>query len=339
MKHIIEGLSITAKKDKFCLFSAIQDILANNDIILSDSDIFVLCNGLNLCYESDLNFIGYGGLDEIVLNLSKGNLLKVNLCYKMGSNEEMFNKSIEPILGDKPVLLFVGTGGLCYTDAFKQVSNENRGHSIILYGVDEDTDSVYIGDAYYRDSSGQMLKYMGIATIKEIKDSIFGFAWFEFDKEKTKIDKKTILERATGNFEEFLKGRVEGEKSYGNTALNRFISDIEKLDTLNDSEFVQTCINVHFNIKIRSIIIIFDFLISFIEDNNEFQTEGCNILIEKLKFVRKEWEKVGLNILKAGRTKRKAMIHDIIFLCNENVEKQEGIFKEYLAYLQRLDPE
>ena len=336
MKHVIQGIEITAKKDKFCLFSAIQDIMANSNIILSDSDIFVLCNGLNMSYDSDLNFIGYAGLDEIVLNLSKSNLFKVNLCYKLSSKEEMFEKSIEPILEDNIVLLFVGTNGLSYSNVFNDLSDENRGHTIILYGIDTDSNVAYIGDAYFRDSAGQMLKYMGSTNLEDIKNSIFGAAWFEIKEQNTIIDKKNILKLAICNLEEFLMGKEVDNRFYGNEAIKRFLKDFEKLNELNDDEFKQTCINIHFNIKVRCILIIFDFMISFLEENSSFQKEGYDVLMERIKFARKEWEKVGLNVIKAGKTGRKQMIPMIIEMCNKNLESQDEIFKDYLMYLKKI---
>ena len=230
MEFIIPELETYTKDGVNCLFSAIEDTLRHQKYDLSCVDAFMLCNGFNVTYESDLNFVGYSDPDEIVENMSRENLFKINMCYKLQDKDELFQKACNAVLNNNVVILFVGTENLNYSDAFR---GENRGHCILLYGINTEQGIVHVADAYFKDSTGRMRKYQGPALIDEIKKSIFGFVWFDTDKTSDFISMKRVLDITINNLKAFMEGNTTGNKFSGNLAFKRFVGDLNKLEALD----------------------------------------------------------------------------------------------------------
>ncbi|QNU66157.1 hypothetical protein EHE19_014915 [Ruminiclostridium herbifermentans] len=336
MKHIIPGLETRAKDGVFCLFSAIEDTLRYQKYDLSCVDIFMLCNGFNVEYQSDLNYVGYSGLDNVIENIAKENLFKVNMCYKLQDKDELFQKACNAVLDNHVVILFVGTENLNYSDAFREISDENRGHCILMYGIDSEEGMVYVADSYFKDSSGRMKEYQGPASIEDIRKSIFGFVWFDTDKASKLINKKMVLDITINNLRTFLEGVTTENKFFGNLAFKKYAFDLYKLENLDEDSFAKACIDINFNIKVRSAIVIIDNMISFIRNNEDFQIEGYDTILEELQILRREWEKVALNATKAGLTKRKRMIPAICEMANNTIQIQDKTFGSYLQYLEKI---
>jgi hypothetical protein len=336
MKFIIPELETYIKDDVFCLFSAIEDTLRHQKYDLSCVDVFMLCNGFNVSYESDLNYLGYSGLDEVIENMARENLFKINMCYRLQDKDELFQKACNAVLDNNVVILFVGTANLNYSNAFSEISDENRGHCILMYGIDSEQGIVYVADAYFKDSSGRMKKYQGPASIEDIRKSIFGFVWFDTDKVSNPISKKMILDTTINNLKAFMEGDATENKFFGNLAFKRFAGDLNKLEALDEDSFAKACENIYFTIKIRSAIVIVDNMISFILNNANFQIEGYDTVLEELQTLRREWNKVALNVTKAGLTKRKRMISAICEMANNTIQIQDKTFSNYLQYLEKV---
>ena len=333
MEFIIPELETYTKYGANCLFSAIEDTLRHQKYDLSCVDVFMLCNGFNVTYESDLNFVGYSDPDEIVKNMARENLFKINMCYKLQDKDELFQKACNAVLNNNVVILFVGTENLNYNDAFR---GENRGHCILLYGINSEQGIVYVADAYFKDSTGRMRKYQGSASIDDIRKSIFGFVWFDTDKTSNFISRKTVLDITINNLKAFMEGNTTENKFSGNLAFKRFVGDLNKLEALDENSFAQTCVNIYFSIKIRSAIVIIDNMISFIRNNADFQLEDYDTVLEELQTLRREWDKIGLNVTKAGMTKRKRMIPGICEMANNTMQIQNKTFNNYLQYLEKV---
>jgi hypothetical protein len=340
MKFIIPELETRTKDGVFCLFSAIEDTLRYQKYDLSCVDIFMLCNGFNVEYQSDLSYVGYSGLDEVIQNMANENLFKVNMCYKLQDKDELFQKACNAVLENNVVILFVGTENLNYSDAFREVSDENRGHCILMYGIDTEQDVVYVADSYFKDSAGRMQEYQGPASIEDIKKSIFGFVWFDTDNASKIINKKMVLDITINNLRSFLEGSTIKNKFenkfFGNLAFKRFVGDLYKLEDLDEDSFAKACIDINFNIKVRSAMVIIDNIINYIHNDADLQIEGYDIILEELQTLRREWDKLSLNVTKAGLTKRKRMIPAICEMANNVIQIQDKTFSNYLQYLEKV---
>ncbi len=336
MKFIIPELETHAKDGVFCLFSAIEDTLRHQKYDLSCVDIFMMCNGFNVVYEPDLNRIGYSGLDDVIENMARENLFKINMCYRLQDKDELFQKACNAVLDNNVVILFVGTENLNYSNAFKEVSDENRGHCILMYGIDSEQGIVYVADSYFKDSSGRMQNYKGPASIEDIRKSIFGFVWFDTNKASNIISKKMVLDTTINNLKAFMEEVTTENKCFGNLAFKRFVGNLNKLEALDEESFAKACIDINFTIKIRSARVIIDNMISFIRDNANFQIEGYDKVLEELQTLRREWDKVAINVTKAGLTKRKRMISTICEIANNTIQIQDKTFNNYLQYLEKV---
>ncbi len=338
MKFIIPELETYTKDGMFCLFSAIEDTLKYQKYNLSCVDVFMLCNGFNVVYNTESIRIGYSGLDDVIKNMARENLIKVNMCYGLQDKDELFQKACNAVLDNNVVILFVGTANLNYSNAFREISGENRGHCILMYGIDSEQGIVYVADAYFKDSSGRMKKYQGPASIEDIRKSIFGFVWFDTDTDRASnpISKKMVLDITINNLKAFMEGSTIGNKFFGNLAFKRFVGDLNKLENLDEDLFAKACEDINFTIKIRSAIVIIDNMISFIRNNANFQIEGYVTVLEALQTLRREWYKVALNVTKAGLTKRKRMIPAICEMANNTIQIQDKTFNNYLQYLEKV---
>ena len=336
MKFIIPELETYTKDGVFCLYSAIEDTLRYQKYDLSCVDIFMLCNGFNVAYESDLKYVGYSGLDDVIENMARENLFNINMCYRLQDKDELFQKACNAVLDNNVVILFVGTANLNYSDAFREASDENRGHCILMHGIDFEQGIVYVADAYFKDASGRMKKYQGPASIEDIKKSIFGFVWFDTDKASNLVSKKMVLDITINNLKAFMEGATTGNKFFGKLAFKRFVGDLNKLENLDEDAFAKACGEINFTIKIRSAMVIVDNMISFIQNNSNFQIEGYDTVIEELRTLRREWEKIALNVTKAGLTKRKRMIPSICEMASNTIQMQDKTFGNYLQYLEKV---
>ena len=83
-------------------------------------------------------------------------------------------------------------------------------------------------------------------------------------------------------------------------------------------------------------MVIIDNMISFIQNNADFQLEDYDTVLEELQTLRREWDKVSLNVTKAGMTKRKRMIPTICEMANNTMQIQDKTFNNYLQYLEKV---
>jgi hypothetical protein len=334
MKHIINDVNVSAKEGNFCIFSIMEFIMEHYKFNVSNIDLFFLCNGMNFIYKSDLNFIGYDSFENLLLNLVESNFFKLTAVFKNNSNDYFFEESFKEICRDNLVLLLVGTKGLTYHRVF--IENEtNRGHSIILYGFDTKEDIAYIGDSYIKDVNGQLLSFQGCTPLHEVKEVTFGLAWFDM-KTSIKVTKNDVLLITIKNMEKFLAGKTDGNTYYGNTAIMKFVSDFDKLHGIADDLFAGTCMNIYYNIKIRSINVLLEYMIELIEKNIEFQINGYDALLTSIREVISNWSMIAINVLRTSRSNKRGNIPDIIEFSNKNIVLQNIAFSEFLKYLKRL---
>jgi len=228
MKHIIQGFN--AVIGQTCILTALYNITLFNECKYTETDLFFLCNDLNVEYQLDLNFISNRPQVNMP-NLEKEAKIKVNIFDS--NQEDGFPLKMYNILtGNNLIMLFVNTSCLTYNNVYQE--NLNRYHAILLYGIDIENDLAYIADSHMRGYTGEMSKFQGAVPLKDISAATYRFAWFDFQNKK-ELEKEDILKVARANFNEFLIGKELDEKTfYGISALKRYIDDFQTLSFLND---------------------------------------------------------------------------------------------------------
>ncbi|MDF2986917.1 MAG: hypothetical protein K0R50_2427 [Eubacterium sp.] len=336
MKHIITGFEAVA--GQACVLTALHNISRFNKCDYSESDLFFLCNELNVEYRLDLNYIANNSVVNLP-NLEKEAGIRVHM-----SDNKYGNAFIEKVYGliveNKLVMLFVNTCHLTYDSIYKD--NTNRYHAILIYGIDTENNLAFIADSHLRNYLGEVSIFQGAVSLKEISAAVYRFAWFDFTNKKD-LNKTDIFTAARDNFEEFLNGHEQdGKIFYGMAALKKYIDDFHKLSLLEDSQLAGTCLNLNYFIKICSFNYINNYLISFIRENSAFIKINTDVIfnteevLNSLEAISLEWIKAALSILKLGKSLKKDRICNIIEKGKVLLGTQTNVYYKFLDLLKHM---
>jgi hypothetical protein len=332
MKHIIKEFD--AVIGQTCILTALYNITLFNECKYTETDLFFLCNDLNVEYQLDLNFIS--NRPQINMpNLEKEANIKVNI-FDITEGEEFPLRMYNILTGNNLIILFVNTSFLNYNSVYHD--NINRYHAILLYGIDIENDLAYIADPHMRDYTGQMSKFQGPISLKDILAATYRFAWFDF-KDKKELDKKEIFKVARANFDEFLIGKETDKKTfYGIAALKRYINDFPKLSLLDDTQLASTCLNLNYFIKICSFNYINDYLVTFIEENVSYANFDTTDVLNKCKTITLEWVKVALSLLRLGKSLRREGVSSLVEKCKGLLDIQTDVYYHFVQLLDNMKP-
>lgn len=332
---IIPNMEFVAKTNTLCFYSAIHDLMNFYQVPLSHNDLFFLGNGMDISYKSDLNFIGYLEFNKTLDNLVKALPFPITYQYRSNSGPELSAQAHDLLHQGHPVLLLVGTAHLTFHPAFHELNSDNRGHCVILYGEDVQDHLAYIGDAYFRDSTGQTITFQGAVHRREIDESIFGFLGFR-PNQGVLIPRSFIIKKAVENTCAFLKGRIEGDYYYGNLAIKQFVSDLEQLLGYEGERLNQTCHNIHFNLKVRSIFNIIAGYTHFLQAHSLSSQPRGEDLIDRFEQVKKTWDFIGLSIVKMGITQRKSSLAQIKENCDKLIQQQDEALQRFIESFEAI---
>ncbi len=331
MKYIIPGFE--AVTGQACVLTALHNITMFNKCHYSETDLFFICNELNVEYRLDLNYIASNSVVNLP-NLEKETGTKV--CMSDSNFGDDFTQKVHSLLVEnKLVMLFVNTCKLTYSSIYTE--NINRYHVILIYGIDAENDFAYIADSHLRDYSGEISIFQGKVSLKEISAAVYRLAWFDFSNKKD-LNKNDIFSAARANFEEFLDGRLqEGKIFYGMAALKKYIEDFRELAFLDDNQLAGTCVNLNYFIKICSFNYINSYLISFIKENSTYTGFNAEEVLKSCEAVCLEWIKVSLTILKLGKSLKKDMICKIIEKSEDLLEIQTDVYYKFMEFLKHIN--
>jgi hypothetical protein len=328
MKYICNDFDIL--KGSNCTFASLQNIFRYKGYNLSEADIFFLCDGLNVEYNADLDFISYRAVNDLRnLSLSAGITVSMTAVVDCADWKD---KIVATLSSGEPVLLFVNTAKLDYHRVFRE--NENYYHAIILYGVDMEKDLAYIADPVILDGNGKIDEFQGAVSLEAIFQSVYRYAWFNFDAVK-KIERLDVYRTAQSGISRFLKGTVVPEKSFfGMTALHEYLCDMKSLASMDDQLFVKNCMSVHHNVKVRCFMYIVEFITKFIQENaNDFH-EQSDSLLEQFINLKSEWGKVASRVLKIRVIMKKDLVHELVERCCSLLMEQEQLLLRLTASMR-----
>jgi hypothetical protein len=295
--------------------------MAYNGFKVHESDLCMLYHGLNIEYGGDLNHIGFNPGANIG-RFAESTSIKLHMSDRNEGKD--FAREISNFLKENiPVLIFVNTGGLTYNNVYS--SNISRYHMIILHGIDEEAGTAYVSDPHIRDYTGQMMSYQGPAKLSEIEACTYRYMWADC-RGVNDISTENIRQIGLGHIKEFLSGAGGRENIYcGKNALDKFLLDLPELQSLGDEEFLATCLNINYNIKITSFCYCLEYIKTFFDEHRDILgTDGTAGALEELEKLKVEWNKLSLNILKAGKMRKKERIPEICGKAKEAMDIQNG---------------
>lgn len=320
------------KTGKNCVLTAINCITDHYGCDLSETDLFILSNGFNIKYHYDLCSIGRLSAD-VFSDLENESSIHPNIHrkdYEGISQEDMFHVLTEGNL----ILLLVDTENLRYSRIYSD--NANRQHAIILNGFSDDKMYVHIVDPHLTDYSGSASIFDGVIPIEEVMAATYSYIWFDLDSRKD-FPKAEIWRIAQRGFDHFMKGSEEKEYVTGLPAIKSFISDIHKLELLDDKALTAACKDINYNIKVRSINCINKFMINIINESDKDRNDQyCTKLKDNVIWHISAWEKLGLSILRIGISKRRGGLSDIRDRGIALLESQRSVYTEFANYLREL---
>ncbi|HEX2947341.1 MAG TPA: BtrH N-terminal domain-containing protein [Clostridia bacterium] len=320
-----------AKIGKNCILTSINCITEHSGCGLSETDLFILSNGFNIKYSYDLCSIGKLSTD-VFSDIEKETSIRVNIRRK--DYEGIFPGEMDYILATgNLILLLVDTAHLRYSSLYSE--NANRQHAILLNGISLDEERAHIVDLHLTDYSGNTSIYQGEVPLEEVMAAAYAYVWLDLERWKD-FSEMEIWRIARRGFDDFMKGFSGEEFASGLSAVINFVSDINKLELLDDQALAATCKDINYNIKVKSINCINKFIISFINESSVSRELNCTKLIDSIGWHISEWEKIGLSILRIGISKRKGGLSGIREKGIALLDSQREVYNEFSNYLRGL---
>ena len=327
MRHVINTTSYSGID---CFFSSVINILLENQYYIRETDLFFYCNGLRIEYALDLNQIHYLIFD--VFRRLKCKSIVVKTSYNNTGNAGFINNVCRELDNNRTVLLCVSTAKLTYHEAYR--GTPDRTHFILLHGIDSDRKLAYIYDCHIR-GYGPILTYKGKASLQDIIDATHYMFWFVLENSRP-ITKKETFEKAIKHLRRFLEGQIVDNKYYGMAALEKYVDDFSTLLECENPAFTELCATIHYKIRAGCFMTIIEYMINLISENQLFQNGGYLNILEELRYVHHDWERVGLGILKAGMSGKRTDIANILERSKKILAKQKSVFEHVLAHWQAL---
>jgi len=304
-----------------CVFSCLLTVLNHYNYNIDEVELFVLCNGLNIKYDEENKIIGFLILDLI------GNLENQSICFIEIKKDKDFIDNLETII-DKGKLVFmtVTTSKMSYNEFYYK--NVDRPHCILIYDIDKEERKAYIADTHLAiDYSEKTSSYNGETSINDIIEGGDMSFWLKNEK-KAEISQRQIIKLFNTNLKRFLD--IAGEKNTGLNALRMSIDDSCKKIELDDETFRQECIDINYNIRIRSFMYLNDYVILFIKKYEDILKGNIKNILNSLENIKLQWSKIAFSILKCGIKRDRKGFMKIIEDAKKIIEEQEIILTDLL---------
>ncbi|ANY70213.1 hypothetical protein BBD42_29680 [Paenibacillus sp. BIHB 4019] len=287
-----------------CLFSGLYHILererpeaaAESD----EADIYFETNGLNLEYYGDLNRVWLASQQDIVERFAQTYGLKPHASFEVELNPgAALLRLREAVLQGRMPLLFIRTTSLDYHEVFRD--GEERNHLVLLLGWDDGSDSVLIGDSSFLDQAGHVTTYEGVLTVDALQKGLWGYAWFETDKERKPSSGSERFNAVLQNIRSFNQGlELPGQRYQGSLAYRIYVRDYAKLPALDAPAFSAVCRNVYYCFRVGGMLHQLEYLSAYIgRYEGRWPQEGQELLY-RVEGLREKWRKALMQLYKVG---------------------------------------
>ncbi len=322
MKYIIQNFDTIIGES--CIITALSNISRYNGCMYTDAELFFLCNELNVQYEYDINYISSRVMRNMP-ELERATGIQVNF-WDINLDKWHVEDMYKIITQNKPMILFTNTSKLTYSPVY--LNNKNRYHAIILYGLDLENNEAFISDAHFHDPSGKIKQVRGTITIDDMMEATYRAAWFDFSND-CKLSKEQLIFVVRDRLQDFMRGNKSDSIAYGVSALKEFIGDLNKLETISDSEIEDTCTNINYIIKICSFNYINTYIIDYLKQLYSIININTAELVTNYYNIEQEWTKLAFSFLKLGKSKRRENIPKLIEKSNLLLQLQIELYQNF----------
>lgn len=329
-QQLIERKSYCTFQGLECLNSCIYNYLKNDDINITQSDIFFYGGGF------DIRYSWSNGIHKIKSKQYQANLPFIKNCLKKSINDNMI-ESIEgemlgfiqkKILDGKKIILNVSSSNLQYNKAF------DRGkivqHYINLIGLDTQNKLVKISDGCAPVVGGGCFEdWLNIDEIIENWQLMNGhYIELHYDK----IDVDEIKHRAYDNMKNGIKKYIHKDKAIFRTHLNgyqtivRLFEDIGEMLQYNMENSLNIIRNINEQLKIGGYLNSKRFLL---EKMKEIKCD--EELVSAYETIIKEYDMICLQTIKCVIKKNIEEINSLVLQIKHLADDEIEILREVLT--------
>lgn len=334
MKILIENIEVTPGKS--CFYASLKDLCIYNNIQISESELFFLCDSM---------YFEYDGIQKNQYTLHKEhtndlfdplrqylNCKITDIDNKSAANKiSWISKFLE---SDIPVMLYVDLKILNYHPKHYQLNNIGDTHCVLIYGINTEKNEAYICDSCIADDSGKVITYKGRFPLSQLIKNSIKYVVFEFQK-PFKINGDIITECIIKNISNFLYKTNNSTSYQGNYALYKCIETAKKYTDENKEDYLEIILKISYFISVHYLIK-FDYLIELYEKNNCYHTGKYSEFIQELKSIKVNWIYFSNRLFTLAHAQKINKINEVLDFGIEIVREQEKVFSQIINHLSSI---
>lgn len=282
-----------------CLYASLANMAQVEAWPLSECDLYFIADGVNVAYKPEMRPFYIGSEAEQLLT---GLQQYLPIRYKPTDGNSSWIDEMEQLLKqERMLLLYVDSRALTYHSIYQE--NMGREHFIVAYGADREKDALYVGDSFLLDYSGEALTYSGEASLTDIVQGVYGYAWIE-EGVSLPWTKQALMRQALATLDQFVQSsEVYGASPVhkGLAAYRRWFADMVRLEQVDRNSFTETLKNIYYQFRIGSMIHHLDYCAMFVREYAHWLPEdAARNLSRWLTDARADWKKHGLMLYKTA---------------------------------------
>jgi len=301
MESMIKAINVSAGIN--CMFATLQDVARTYGGNYFEPDLYFLCDGLHMTYDLSKE----GLLIKLSEKMSMHNAqvhagifaekTSSGMTVLEDLSEDSVRRAIKKCLeNNNPVFISVSQLELDYHYRFPNASTIALHHILAVYGINTDTDEVYIGDSNILDNYGNIKCYTGWYPFSKIIKGIMGLLWFE-GLPSGGVPREKVNRYAAEGLRKFVYAKPDKGFLYGQTAFRKSISELVNYAGIDSSSMETLCLDVLFWLNAHYFCV-FDFLKSVLKRSELPEDETTRVEAE-LDDVFSKWRRFTLSITKA----------------------------------------
>lgn len=304
-----------------CYFSSIFNVLNYYGYEVTESDAYFLCDGTNITYKGDLNYIGHYSYRDFLDNSFLDNLVEIEYVTDYSEQSCIYHLT-EALLQNCCPILNMTPSCLDYDDVFKK-SSIIVSHSLIVYGIDSQGSLLNVADSYFEDN-GVAKKYTGVMPLNKIKDGIKEFIVIK--PRKARIDKTDIINSFVNSLKRYLYAESDSGWRRGE-AVRQYVTDLKEREVSDDQTLCRLCVNIIISVY-SGIVPMLGYIKSAVKTHYPKLSDYMSC-IDSLII---EWNKITLRVSKAkmrlDKNKLLLAINDMPDLLSRQNEHLIELYKE-----------
>lgn len=295
MTVCIEDIQVTT--GKHCIFATMQQALGHSGSNLSEAALFFLCGGMNIPYLGNPKTFWFNRMGQLTDPFVQ---IQSQFTFSNTSQDNpvhLVNDCTESLEQGYPVLLLVRSQCLNYHRAY--IENETRGHVVLLYGLDAESNVAHITDSYLLDNSGRIHTYQGTVALDKLEAGCISVTSYRPLSENRQTPKEIVLSA----YVDHLATYVDPDKAPdtgGLNAVRHVISHLAELVDMSGKELQRSCQEVYYGMRVGGILHHIEYIQTYAEEAGLVLRNGYREAISLLETLYKEWKTYLLLLYKSG---------------------------------------